>query len=156
MVTFDAYITRSELSLTDLSLRTAYSASYGWTLSNPEEVLDTGAMTWRKTKVTAAYVDGDFMVNRVKDESVGKCTIVFNGYNVYSDHTQLQLDMETVIGAFSQISYDFHITLDGASYAWKCRCADYALKYNRKMIHALSPEIVFTFDRHPVPVAGLV
>lgn len=141
------YVTRDELSLADLTL-TDYANGY----EVVEDSLNAGQVSWRRSLVRSPFVDGAYETNAVRElVEGGTIAVDVNAAN----QTTLQSRVTTLINAFSQSTYELHVTLDGIEWAWTCMRADYAVGVASDDIRfGLTAPVAFQFPRQPVPVNG--
>lgn len=151
MAEFEAWITRPGDS--DLNLRSAYEGidPFGYIITNPEQLIDPGAVVWRRNTVTSPFVDGDLEVHATKSAQ----SLVYSVLILYPAHTAIQTALADLIDAIEQPSYDFHLRLEGlVEYAWQCRRADYGVGITRRMIHGHSMEVKISSPRRALSLIG--
>lgn len=140
-----AYLTRPILGGGNLSV-----AAAPFQLAAAE--LDPGALTWRRQMVTSPFVAGAIEVNAVKDIAKGQCAVIVTGANAAT----IQTNLATIIAAFTQSTYELHITISGSDYGWTCFRADYGVVFDFPLSNNARALAKFQFPRKPVQVAGPV
>lgn len=142
LTSFDVIMSRTELSLADLSLNTApYSIA--------QEGLRPGDTAWRRDRVKSPYVHGDVLVNAVREEAEAKIGIEI----VEATYADLQSSMRTLVEAFSQTEFTLDIQMAGTSYKWTCGTADHSISWVSERWHALRVGVAFSMPRNPVEEA---
>ncbi len=140
-----AYVTRTELSLTNLSLLDPGVYRIG------REALEAGMVTWRRQLVTSPFVHGAYEVGAVKDQVQGASLLI----RVWgTSQSNLQSRVTTLLAAFTQSTYDITVGLDGTLWTWRCMRADYKIGFPDSVRRQTVAPVTLSFPRHPVAVAG--
>lgn len=109
VVTF--YITRTELSLANLSLVDA--SNYMIPDENGRPLIDEGNAGNIVNAVESAWMDGDTMVHRRK----GKALLTFS-VDIIGFTKAKQAALEAAV---DQSSFEIHYTIDGEDFGWACQ-----------------------------------
>lgn len=139
-----ATITRTELSLSTLTL---IDSTYD-IMNQPG--LDGGRVSWRRENAASPYVAGVTEIGSVKDDVLTSLVMRVTG----ASHSDVQTKVSTLISAFSQKTYTLTIGLDGTSWAWACRRADYAISFDLPMRWQKVARVALSIPRSPVPTSG--
>jgi hypothetical protein len=122
----------------------------GLIVTDPENLIVIGR-TWVRNIVKGNFSHGGAQVNKVLDIDKGTMTVMA----MSATSEGIQSYLTTLSNALDQAYFTFTVTLDSATYSWKCLGgADYTINMNRKYMHAKAPEIKVAFYRQPVPVSG--
>jgi hypothetical protein len=142
-VSSSSYITRASLSLGNLDIDTdPYKLG--------QENLDPGEVSWRRQWATSPFVHGSIEVNKTKDISRGTLDVLVDGAG---SESTLRSEVATLITAFSQSSYELHLTVNSTDWAWSCFAADYAVNFDNWRMSSIAI-CKFSIFRKPIPVAG--
>lgn len=147
MSVISVHVTRTELALANLTL-TDFAGGYDVL----EGSLAAGLVSWRRKLAESPFVHGAYEVGAVKDLVDGGTL----GVDVVAT-TQaiIQTRVTTLLAAFSQSTYQLHVTLDGVAWAWTCMRADYSVGVASDDIRfGLAAPVTLRFPRQPVAVSG--
>lgn len=141
------FVTRGELALADLQL---VDHANGYEVVDGS--LNAGQVSWRRSLVRSPFVEGAYETNAVRELVEGATVAVdVNG----PDQTTIRTRVAALIAAFTQSTYELHVTLDGIAWAWTCMRADYSVGVvSDDIVFGLAAPVVLQFPRQPVPVAG--
>lgn len=143
MTTFAAVITRTQLSLADLTLSSA-----------PYRILrrdyDPGATSLRRQVATSPYIAGGVVVDAVADIGQGSLTVLTTS----TSQANLRSALSTLVAAFTQASWELQVSYDGSVYRWACNAADYAPDWSFTPFDRWQWPVRFTFPRQPIAVSG--
>lgn len=139
------FITRPELGLADLVIS---SGAYRIV----SEGADFGPVTWRKQEATSIFMHGSIPVYQVKSGTVINLGVRVLG----SSQSQLAANIDTLIKAVSQWTYNLSLSLEGTSYTWTCYSADYAVGGSGERFNLLDVDVRLVIPRSPIPIAGPV
>lgn len=132
-------VTRTLLSLTDLQL--SQSGKYYL----PDGTFGGGETAQRRTTSESPQVKGRYPSSLVESGRSGNISV-----HVVSTLAALQADVQTVIDALTQFTYQLTWQFDGLSGVWQCEKADWSLgasgtldtdhlKVNTQIIHFVVP-----------------
>jgi len=110
-----------------------------------ESFADGGAQQYRRQRITSPYVAGQFTVNAVQDIMEENITVYCFGY----DFIDLQDNIDNLLLAFSQYSYQLRIDTDSNRRIWNCDLADYSVSYERTLQHNRISTVRLTIPRQP-------
>jgi hypothetical protein len=142
-LTVSLVVSRTELSLADLEVNDG--VTYFLT-----DRFTPGPITWRRESVTSPYLDGEFTISRVREESDIQLAIDVIG----TTQTGIQTSVQTLIDAFTQHNFTLTFTVEGSVWKWNCEAGDYALAFENVRFYNRRQTIAFTLPRHPVAVQG--
>lgn len=138
-------VTRTDLGLGDLTLNTDDLKITEW---------GPGIVSWRRQKVSSAYVHGDFATSLVKEQVESPLGIRATG----SSMTDCWNKIGTLIEAFSQFSYTLAVVIEGTTFTYECEAADYSTGdgglFQKFHAMAYKQEIKFLIPRRPNPTTG--
>ena len=148
----DVEITRTELpgSLPNLELN---AGDFKWSSTDS----DGGGVVWDRERAGSKYVDGETLVNRKKALVLQPARVIVTGAN----NTDLRTNLDDLIDAFSQFSFQITIDPDNAdagvtSWTWQCECADYSTGLLRLERNRLITDVTLSIPRMPDPVSGFL
>lgn len=144
-------VTRDELSLPDLELNDTLN-------DGPFRViragLGPGPSTVRLGKTSSEVVDGDFIYAYSLETVVMPLAIRVTG----EDASEVNSNIELLVAAFRQLSYQLTFSVEGAPFSYICQPAQisYGAEGVIQEFHmkARQQEVRFQIPRHPSPVAG--
>lgn len=113
--------------------------------------IDPGQTQFSRVWATSAYVGGAVPVFVVP--GIVQATLKMYVYD--ATQADIETDMDALVAALTQASYTLSITVDGATYAWTCYCADYQpAPFPIVAVLGLQWPITFDIPRSPYPVSG--
>ena len=144
-----ASVTRTELALADLDLND--KTTYGVMAAGP------GAKSWRRQTAESPFMHGRALVGAVLDTEVAPLRIRVKG----STDSVLNTNLNALLRAFEQFTYDLTLTIEGVTYTWRCEPADYTIgdrggEINTFVRLANQEWVSFEIPRNPIPVAGVI
>lgn len=139
-----ASVSRPELGLADLDL----NDHVNYFVSAP---IFGGTVSWRRQTVQSPWVEGQFTVNAVRDQVEDKVVIEVMG----GDQVTLQQNVQALIAAFSQSSFNITLQLDNAVNTYACEASDYTVDWTHTRWHNRQVQVSFSLRRSPVPVNGI-
>ena len=110
-----------------------------------ESFASGGATQFRRQRVQSPFVAGQFTVNAVEDIVEENVTVYVTGY----DYVDLQDNVDNLIEAFSQFSYQMRVDTDSSRKIWNCDQADYSVSYDQVGLHNRLLIARFTVPRQP-------
>lgn len=139
-----ASVSRPELGLGDLNLNdhVNYYVAPG---------IFGGTVSWRRQTVQSPWIEGTFTVGAVRDQVEDKFTVEVKG----ADQAGLQTNLQNLINAFSQSSFNVTVQLDTAYYTYACEASDYTIDWTNTRFMAKQVQVTFNLRRSPVPVNGI-
>lgn len=146
-LTISGSVTRTELSLPDLTLNTdTYKIMRdGW---------GPGVVSMRRQKVSSPYVHGDFATSLVKEQVEVPLGIRVTG----SGYTDCWNKVGTLLRAFEQFKYTLAIVIEGTTFTYECEAADYSVgdggMFQNFHFMAYKQEVKFLIPRRPNPTTG--
>ncbi len=123
---------------------------HGFLVTNPDSLIDPGAIAWRRYLVTSPFCDGDIEVHSV----LGTSTLALQVLILATSQVDMQAKQLLLLTAIRNRVWELHIVIDGTEWAWQCRRADYGLQFSRRSIHALSCQVNISAPRRPLSVLG--
>lgn len=144
MSTIAATITRTELSLGDL---TVADATYGLIADG----FDLGSPAHRYEWVTSDWANG------AVDSSGGAMdngTLIVPWDVQGTSQSDLATKVTTLIAALRQSTFYFKVTLDSTDWKWRCYRADVTAGFSRTTDLGFMLPVTASIPRHPVPVSG--
>lgn len=139
------YITRAELGLANLVIS---SGNYRLLADG----MDFGPTIWSRQEARSSFVHGAVPVNQIKDN-----TAISMGVRVLgASQAWLSTNLDALIKAVSQWTYQVNITMDGTAYTWQCFSADYAVGAMDARFDLLDVNVNLIIPRKPTPVVGPV
>lgn len=136
-------ITRTELSLGALTLGSGDYLILA-------EGMDFGPVTWRRQEARSPFIHGAIPTGQTKDITSAMMGIRVLG----TTQSQLASNIDALVDAVSQWTYQINLDLDGTDYTWQCYSADYAVGASDDRFDLLDVEVRLVIPRSPVPVAG--
>jgi hypothetical protein len=148
--------------MADLTITATVSRTSGGPLSLEDpgvyEIIafGPGGRSWRRTTVESRFQHGRALLGAVLDTSTAILQVRVKG----TSFTQVANRAQTLVDAFSQLTYTLTVTVDGASFSFACEAAEIAplggdllQKY-----HAMArmQEYQLVIPRHPVPTSGVM
>jgi hypothetical protein len=139
-----ASVSRPELGLADLNLNdhVNYYVAPG---------IFGGTVSWRRQTVQSPWIEGQFTVGAVRDQVEDKFVVEVLG----ADQPSLQVNLQNLIKAFSQSSFNLTVQLDTAYYTYACEASDYTIDWTNTRFMAKQVQVSFSLRRSPVPVNGV-
>lgn len=139
-----ASVTRTELSLADLDL-----VDPGVFTIVPSS-LDVGSAGNEVDTVDSKWVDGVIGIGKKKGPVTMSMTVEVDG----ADQDAVDANLEILVDAFSQLTYDLTISYDGNDNTWTCLAAQRIQPDYSAREYQLFVPVALTFLRQPTPVAG--
>lgn len=113
-----------------------------------------GATSWRLQYVESPDVDGAFLVAAAKAITVAP--LVIRAYG--TSRTDLNNNVDALLRAFEQFSYQLTLTIDGQAQTWDCMPANVAAsgtgEWDKERMFALSQNYQLQIPRQPNALAG--
>ena len=116
-----------------------------------EEGVVPGGIAWKKWQAESPFVHGAHTVHAVKQNSKGVCTI----WVIVEQGVSPLVTAAPLVAAFEDIGFAIHQVTNGYEQAWRGELADHEPKINRRYIEGGAVPWTFTFERYPIPVAGV-
>lgn len=151
MTTYAASITDGATGLTTINLQTAKASStqIGYLVTNPEQLIDPGAIVWKRQMAGSPYVDGEVQVNAKMQNT----TLAMDILVLQKTPANLQTALTALLAILKQ-SFYVTVLVDATQYKWACWCADIGVSLGRRTVHAGSAVVSVSAPRSPVPVSG--
>jgi hypothetical protein len=111
-----------------------------------------GQVAWTRTQITSPWLDGAVTTNRVRQMVTEPLVIEVLG----GTHGELKANVDTLVQAFIQDSFDLELTMGDAAYAYRCEAADYTLGWNGPRMMANQVQVTFSVPRQPTALLGVV
>lgn len=140
-------VDRTELGLTALELQQA--GVYEVVSVRP------GPVTRRRQTETSLYVEGDIETNSVKAATTATAVVRVLGASA----AELDIRTAVLLAAFDQSSYLLDFTVDGVTYRWRCRAADYGVAsddFDPNLLRRQRQAYRFLIPRQPTPLLGTI
>jgi hypothetical protein len=109
-----------------------------------------GPITWRRESVTSPYLDGEFTVSRVREESDLQLVVDVIGTTL----SEIDTAVEVLIDALTQPAFEITFTVEDVTYQWSCEAGDYVMAFENVRFYNRRTTVAFTIPRHPVPIQG--
>jgi hypothetical protein len=110
----------------------------------------SGSVNWERQQVSAPWVDGDFTIARRRGNTTENISVYVSG----TDQADLNTNIGTLIGAFTQDRYTLMITIGTQQHAWDCEAADYTVEMDTPHFVAKYVVVKFAIQRKPVALSG--
>jgi hypothetical protein len=108
------------------------------------------ATQMRRNQVQGPYVAGKFTVYAVPDQVTETVSLYVLGAN----QTELQLNLQALVAAFTQPNFALVWSADEAAYQWDCEAADYTIDFVNTNVFARTLNVKFQVPRNPTLVMG--
>ena len=142
-VAMSVTITRSSLGLLDLDI----NDHLNYIVAGPEFL--GGQMSWERNQVSSPFVDGDFTVNRRRQNVTENVVIEI----MAGSGLELQVNTRVLTQAFSQDEFYMKVEINKATSIYRCEAADYKLVTSGPRFVANQIQCVFSVPRRPIPTA---
>lgn len=109
------------------------------------------AKDYNRTQVESVYVDGKVTTHRKLDIVTEPVVVEVYG----ADTPSVYANLETLVAAMSQDTYQIQITIGAYTQTWNCEAADVrSVTFDGPRLVASQLQVVFDVIRQPVPVTG--
>lgn len=142
-VAMSVTITRSSLGLLDLDI----NDHLNYIVAGPEFL--GGQMSWERNQVSSPFVDGDFTVNRRRQNVTENVVIEI----MAGSGLELQVNTRVLTQAFSQDEFYMKVEINRATSIYLCEAADYRLITSGPRYVAHQIQSVFSVPRRPIPTS---
>lgn len=111
-----------------------------------------GQVTWQRNTVSSPYMDDEITTFRHRGKVQENIVIEVYG----STPTQVQTNVDTLIRAIVQSSFDLILSINGQIHTYGCETADYQMSFDGNRFVAKQMQVKLTVPRSPVPKAGVL
>lgn len=143
-LTLAGSVTRSLLGLGDLNINdyTSYFLS---------AQMDFGEKRYQRNAQGSPYMRGEVTVNRTEKQRIRNIGVEVLG----TSHANLESNLQALLDAFDQDSYNLTLTINGTTRTYVCEAADYSLPgWVSGRIVGRVVLVQFSVPTRPIPVAG--
>lgn len=112
---------------------------------------DTYAQSWRRVMVNSPYMEGSYQVHAVPENVNETVDIYVYGETFIAANANLELLLE----AFRQPSYQIARSLEGADQTWTCLTADYSVKTSNVYVNNKLILVSFSIPRLPTYITTI-
>jgi hypothetical protein len=120
--------------------------------------MDPGGVQYSRLWATSPYVVG--AVPLLALPGIVQATMKVYTYedpNAGGDQSQLQTDLTTLIGAYTEPVFTIQFNIGDATYKWQCYCADYQIDaFPMLTVFGYTLGTTFQFPRQPIALEGPV
>ena len=117
-----------------------------------------GQVQWQRTTASSPYMDDDITVNRRRGRVTEPLLVEVFGRDEANPNASspaiLRANLDTLVRAMVQDSFEMKIVMDAQTYTYACEAADYGMQWTTPRFVARQLQVAFQIPRAPVPVSG--
>lgn len=141
-ISLSVLVSRDLLGLSDLEVND--HVSFLMAPSSPAQV------SWQRSSVSSIFVDDDITVHRRRGKVTENMVLEVKG----TSQANLQANLLTAIGCFTQDYFNIRVSFSGTIYEWACEAADYQVVWDGPRMFARQVQLQLSVPRSPVPISG--
>jgi hypothetical protein len=134
-----------QIEIQNSSNLTWLDVSDGNTYRVNKSTFEESATTFRRDEVTNAFIEGQFLVNALRENITE--TVDIYAYGATTPALKSAIDAVTAL--ISQIVFRVRVTLDGSQRMWDCFASDYSVNVPSEFFHNRQALIKIQLQRLP-------